>query len=84
MTIGHSSTGSVTDTTDQCHVAAVLDKRLEDVVDPRPPPHSGELSPRYIRLLAVVDTRHHGIMRCLSMLVMDVTDMFFPVFIGEQ
>ncbi len=44
-------------------MAAVLGKPVEDVLDPRPPPHSDQLSPRYIRLLAVV-TSHHGIMSC--------------------
>ena len=83
MTIGHASTGNVAGTTDQWHVSAVLGKLLEDVVDPRPPPHSGELSPRYSRLFAAVTSRR-GIMNCLSMVVMDVTDMFFPVFIGER
>ncbi len=58
-------------------MSVVLGKSLEDVVDPRPPLHSVELRTKYNRLLAAVASRR-GIMSCLSMVVMDVTDMFFP------
>jgi hypothetical protein len=75
-TIGHTSTGNVDSTTDQWHVAAVLGNPLEDVLDPRPPPFSGQLSPRYNRLLVAAVSRR-GIMSCLCMVV-------FPVVIGER
>lgn len=56
ITIGDAPVGQVSRTRDQRHMAAVLGKFVQHVVDGSPSPHSGELSPRYSRLLATAPT----------------------------